>query len=82
MKYLNRPTGLKKYHPLWDHFLSYLILAGMGHGDPSSGVLAKPLHSFVANSYFCLPNTLHSLRSFKCTWAAVDQLTDGLLRLE
>ena len=33
-------------------------------------------HGFVANNYYCLPNILHSLKSFKCMKAAIDQSTD------
>lgn len=35
-------------------------------------------HCFVANNYYCLPNILHSVKSFKGMWAAIDQPTDGL----
>lgn len=37
---INSPTGLKKYSGLQDHFLSYLILAGLGHGVPGSRELS------------------------------------------
>lgn len=46
------PTGLKKYLPLGDNFLTYLILAGLPYGYPDSFVLSKPRDCFVANYYY------------------------------
>lgn len=66
MKYIEKPTGLKKYPPLWDHFLIYLFLAGLDQGDSGSGELFEPWILFVANSY-CFLNTLHSLKSFNAS---------------
>ena len=38
---INSPTGLKKYSCLQDHFLTYLILTGLGHGAPGSKEISR-----------------------------------------
>lgn len=57
--------------------MTYLIPAYLGLGAQAQECFSKHGHCFVAND--CLPNTLLSLKSFKCMWAATDQPIDGPL---
>lgn len=41
-----------------------LVLVGLGYGNPGSGAYSKSWTLSFANDY-CLPNTLHSFKSFK-----------------
>lgn len=81
MKYINRPTGLKKYPLLQGHFLTYLIqlvwfMRTLAQEDPEN-----LRNTFTINNNN-LPGPLHSLKGFKCVYTATSQPTMVSLQME
>lgn len=61
---------LKKVFASSKYLLTYLILAILGRGTLAQEYSPNHGNCFFADNYYCLPNMLHSLKSFPWTWAA------------